>query len=121
MARRGVDWISIAVHVFVTLCAAVALSEAAGNADDVLVPAVFGVSAVILEVRRRRAHFQTVPSGLTTGEVEAAGRVEELEQRVADLEIIAHRVADLEERVDFSERLLTQQHDRLLEKGESAR
>lgn len=121
MAHRGVDWIAIGIHGFITICVAAALGEASGNADDVLIPLVFGVSALVFEVRRRRAHFHAVPSGLTTGEVEAAGRVEEIEQRVADLEMIAHRVADLEERVDFSERLLTQQRDRLLEKGGAAR
>lgn len=117
MARRGVDWVAIAVHAFVTVCAAAALGEASGSADDVLIPLVFGASAVVFEIRRRKARFQTAPSGLTTTEVEAAGRVEDLEQRVADLEVITHRVAELEERVDFSERLLTQQRDRVLEKG----
>jgi hypothetical protein len=43
--------------------------------------------------------------GPTTGEVEAM-RIEELEQRVADLEMINDRLTELEERVDFSERLL---------------
>lgn len=37
-----------------------------------------------------------------------AGEVEHLRARVAELEGIDHRMAELEERVDFSERLLAQ-------------
>ena len=41
-----------------------------------------------------------------------AGRTsEELAQRVADLEACAQRVAELEERVDFAERMLSQQRE----------
>lgn len=36
---------------------------------------------------------------------------EELSQRIADLEACAQRVAELEERVDFAERMLTQQRE----------
>jgi hypothetical protein len=36
---------------------------------------------------------------------------EELMQRIADLEACAQRVAELEERVDFAERMLGQQRD----------
>jgi len=36
---------------------------------------------------------------------------EELAQRVADLEACAQRVAELEERVDFAERMLSQQRE----------
>lgn len=43
--------------------------------------------------------------GLTTGEVQLA-RMEELEQRVAELEGAHARLAELEERMDFSERIL---------------
>lgn len=36
---------------------------------------------------------------------------EELSQRIADLEACAQRVAELEERVDFAERMLSQQRE----------
>lgn len=36
---------------------------------------------------------------------------EELTQRITDLEACAQRVAELEERVDFAERMLAQQRD----------
>jgi hypothetical protein len=40
-----------------------------------------------------------------------AERVEELERRVGELEARQQRVAELEERLDFAERLLAQQRD----------
>jgi hypothetical protein len=40
-----------------------------------------------------------------------AERVEELERRVVELEARQQRVAELEERLDFAERLLAQQRD----------
>ncbi|HEX9892655.1 MAG TPA: hypothetical protein VGA78_01975, partial [Gemmatimonadales bacterium] len=45
--------------------------------------------------------------GMTAEEM-AAERMAELEARVADLELAQDRVAQLEERMDFSERLLVQ-------------
>ncbi|MHB1328779.1 MAG: hypothetical protein ACYC2K_11315 [Gemmatimonadales bacterium] len=41
-------------------------------------------------------------------DAQLAGEVDHLRARVAELESVQHRVAELEERVDFSERLLTQ-------------
>jgi hypothetical protein len=38
-------------------------------------------------------------------------RVEELEARLGELEQMQYRVADLEERLDFAERLLGQQRE----------
>jgi flagellar biosynthesis/type III secretory pathway M-ring protein FliF/YscJ len=39
------------------------------------------------------------------------GDVDELRARVADMEAAQHRIADLEDRLDFAERLLTQQRE----------
>lgn len=44
-------------------------------------------------------------AGLTTGEAQLE-RMEELEMRMAEVEALHSRVAELEERLDFSERLL---------------
>jgi hypothetical protein len=41
----------------------------------------------------------------------SGAQTEELSQRLADLEACAQRVAELEERVDFAERMLTQQRE----------
>ena len=39
------------------------------------------------------------------------GEIEQLRARVADVEVLQHRVAELEERVDFAERLLAQKRE----------
>jgi hypothetical protein len=101
----GLDAVDLAVHGFVTICVAIFLAEA--NGGEALVPMVFGASALLFAVRRKIA-LRKQPPALTTGEVEAE-RLAELEARVADLEQVHYRVAELEERLDFSERLLAQQ------------
>jgi hypothetical protein len=45
------------------------------------------------------------PVGVSTGEMDAA-RVNELEQRLGELETAQARIAELEERLDFAERML---------------
>jgi hypothetical protein len=47
------------------------------------------------------------------GSVDAALRaeMEQLQARLSEVEILHHRVAELEERLDFTERLLAQSHD----------
>jgi hypothetical protein len=110
--RLGLDWWDVIIHVFVTVCAAVAVSTLGppGGGEEVLVSTVFATSAVVFGVRRRIA-LKRSPE-VTTGEV-AGFRLDELEQRVADLEGQGARLAELEERMDFSERLLV--------KGDAAR
>jgi len=107
--RFGLDWWDVAIHVFVTLMAAVGLSEGMGAQEEVALPMIFGTSAILLAVRRHYALKRLAATeGLSTGEM-AAERIADLEARVADLEMAQSRVAELEERMDFSERLLTQQ------------
>ena len=45
------------------------------------------------------------------GDQELLQQIEELRERVRDLEASQHRVAELEERLDFTERLLAQRRD----------
>jgi len=45
------------------------------------------------------------------GNQELQQQVEELRDRVRDLEVSHHRLAELEERLDFTERLLAQRRD----------
>jgi len=104
----GLDWLDVVIHAFVTICVAVALSEGFHADEDVALPLVFGSSAILLAVRRHYALKKLAATeGLSTGEM-AAERIADLEARVAELEIAQGRVAELEERMDFSERLLTQ-------------
>jgi Tfp pilus assembly protein PilO len=49
--------------------------------------------------------------GRGMGDPSLLAEVEQLRQRVGDLEGMQHRMAELEERVDFSERLLSQQRE----------
>jgi Tfp pilus assembly protein PilO len=46
-----------------------------------------------------------------TGDRELQEELEQLRTRVAELEAVQHRVLELEERVDFAERLLSQGRD----------
>jgi len=66
---------------------------------------VFGASVVVLGIRRyiakRRGELDRPPA---SGEY-----VLELEHRVAELEAAQQRIYELEERVDFTERMLSQQ------------
>lgn len=106
--RLGMDLWSVAIHAFVTITAAAALGEAVGSAnnlDDVVIPATLGVGAIVFERRRRRALAALPPAGLTTGEVHQE-RLDEMEARLAEVDLLHARVAELEERLDFSERLL---------------
>jgi hypothetical protein len=68
-------------------------------------PVIVGASLVVLSVRRSIALRRFGQTGLTTGEM-AAERIAELEQRVAELEAAQAQVAELNERLDFAERLL---------------
>lgn len=108
MSRRlGLDWWDVAIQAFVTVCLAVAGSEAAPRHDGVVVPSVFAVSALIFALRRSLALRRLPDGGLSTGEVQVA-RLDELEQRVAEVDLLEARLAELENRVEFSERLLAQ-------------
>lgn len=105
----GLDWWDIAIHAFVTCCVAVFVSEGIHAQEDLALPMVFGGSALLLGIRRHFALKKLAKTeGFSTGEM-AAERIADLEARVAELEIGHARLAELEERMDFSERLLTQQ------------
>lgn len=103
----GLDFVDLAIHVFVTVCVGILMVEAAGNDEEMVLAMVFGTSAVVFAIRRQRALRQMTQEGLSTGEM-TAERLAELEARVAELEMAQDRVALLEERMDFSERLLVQ-------------
>ena len=103
------DWWDVLIHVFVTVCAGVVVSEGFGASEDVALPMIFGGSAILFAIRRKLGLKKLAATeGYSTGEM-AAERIADLEARVAELEMVQGRVAELEERMDFSERLLTQQ------------
>lgn len=103
----GIDSFGVVVHVVVTICmmAFVGMS----NGPEELFPVLTGGSLLVLAARRSHALRKRAESGEITGEQPpAALRLTDLEQRVAELEAVQERLFELEERLDFSERLLAQ-------------
>lgn len=91
----------------------------AGPPDEVLI-AIVAVVAILVagliltplaRALARRIEGKHVDSGV-------AAELERLRNRVGELEEVEHRVAELEERVDFSERLLTQGREQPVIGGE---
>lgn len=70
----------------------------------------FGTALLSIVGYGVRRHFLLKRSA-AEGETSGAWRVADLEGRVAELETLHQRVAELEERLDFNERLLAQQHE----------
>jgi hypothetical protein len=99
----GIDGVDLVIHTLVTMFAA-AIVSGIGPGQDERVAMVFGASVVVLGIRRylakRRGELGRPPA---SGEY-----VVELEQRVAELEAAQQRLYELEERVDFTERMLAQ-------------
>jgi hypothetical protein len=103
----GLDGIDFAIHMVVTFCM-MGFVEAT-NGPEGLLPAIFAGSIILLGVRRKRALRRG-----TLDQVQEDDRLAEVEDRVAYLEGLQDRVMELEERLDFTERMLTkQQNERL--------
>lgn len=111
----GIDGIELSIHAALTVCV-MGFVIGTGGPEVFAGFVVPGVSLALLAIRRRLAFRR---GGLeTTGEA-AAAHVAELEHRVADLEAGQDRILELEERLDFAERLLARHRDpAALERGE---
>ena len=107
----GIDGVDFVIQAVVTLFLAVIVSGV-GPGQDVRITGVFAASVIVLGIRRHLALKRGDP-GQTSA---SADYVQELEQRVADLEAAQQRMYELEERVDFAERLLSQQSQRAPER-----
>jgi hypothetical protein len=103
----GTDFVETAIWGAVAFFGTISIAEAT-NADELAI----GVGVVILVLFGLRRHFlmQGRPPEIS-GEVSGGWRTADLEARMAELEHLHQRVAELEERVDFSERLLASQAD----------
>ncbi len=104
----GLDWFDVVVHGAVTIVLGIAADSLFfGGVQDVAVGTVLAGSLAVLGWRRKRA--------LAAGPIGDPGRLDELEQRVSELDQLAQRVYELEERLEFTERMLTQvrEHARL--------
>ena len=72
---------------------------------SVFLAVVFMLALPLVRALARRLEGRTAPDPALTAEVE------ELRARVAELELHQGRVHELEERIDFTERLLAQQRE----------
>lgn len=98
-SRIGLDGFELFIHMAITACVFTAMAMAGAEQELFL---VLAASLALLAIRRRLA-IRRSPSDQADG----AARVEELEQRVAELEAGQYRMMEIEERLDFAERLLT--------------
>jgi hypothetical protein len=98
----GIDFIDLLIQAGVTAMALAVVGISDGPEE--LMPTLVAASLIILGVRRHRALKQGT-IGLSTDQM-AAARLEEMEERIAALETGDVRLAELEERVEFAERML---------------
>lgn len=105
-ATFGLDGFDLAIHAAVTGIMLVWI-VATNHTEDAIIGCSMASTAslVLLAVRRRLALRRAENMGLASGEL-AAERLAELERRVAELEFQEVRMVELEERLDFAERLL---------------
>ena len=99
----GIDGFDLFVHVAVTIAAIGVFGPGMDGDPGVVLGGIPVISLLALSWRRHRG-LATMPPE-STGEV-AAQRIYELEERVAELETVQYRMQELEERLDFAERLL---------------
>jgi len=101
----GIDGVDILIHVGVTgfLMVLADMASISHNGEGVAI--VGAVSLVVFGIRRQWAlkHLPAVTSGEVTAE-----RMADLDARLQEMDHLQFRVQELEERLDFAERLLAQ-------------
>jgi hypothetical protein len=113
-SRLGLDWFDMTVHAVITGLVMIVVESFSppGGAEDAAMSATLAASVLLLAWRRSR--------GLTresqAREIDE-DRMAQLEERLLDLEATQQRVMELEERVDFTERLLARERDLKLGAG----
>jgi hypothetical protein len=104
----GLDGFDLSIHGAVTGIVLFWIGAVNRTEDAIIGCSIAACSSlVLLAIRRRLALRRRGVAGLTTGEF-VGERLLELEGRLADLEAAQARVVELEERLDFAERLLAQ-------------
>ncbi len=94
----------LVIQTAVTLCLVGWVSVARG--PDEMFPMITGASFLVWGVRRHFGLKRMAREEISEG---PGDRVADLEDRVRDLESLQNRMLELEERVDFTERLLARQ------------
>jgi hypothetical protein len=113
----GIDGFDLFVHLVVTICAIIMLGPVMELPPAVALVLVPTASILVLAIRRRLGLRNLPPEAL---EVDGE-RVYELEFRVRELEAAQERLLELEERIDFAERLLAREADQArIGKGQNA-
>ena len=102
----GIDGLDLAIHVGVTVCLMVLGYQATTNGNGPTM--VAALSLLVLGIRRKLGVRRAQTAIL--GEAEAE-RLAELEGRLAEVEQMHGRLVELEERLDFAERLLAQSRE----------
>ena len=104
----GIDAFDLLVQIGFTVALMVAVDSAStGPGGEGAIAMVAGASLLVLAYRRTKAMRRAMDAPPDPE------RLRELEARVEDLEASQSRMLELEERVDFAERLLAQQRDQL--------
>lgn len=113
----GIDWIDLLIQVGITgmlmIVADSVTAASGGPGSEGPIAMVVVVSLGVLGWRRHRSLQRRGPDT----DPGSPNRLYDLEGRVADLEAAQGRVLELEERLDFAERLLTQQRESLRQLG----
>lgn len=108
----GVDLVDLLIQSAITFCVAIIMAEMSGTNEEIMVAGTFAASFGVLAYRRHWARKRgelDKPATPPSGEY-----LLDLEQRVADLEAAQQRIYELEERLDFAERLLAQKEPKEL-------
>lgn len=102
----GLHPVDMAIHATVggLLCAGI---DEAFHTDSLTLLALAGVIALYAWRRQRVIAQLPAAGGMTSGEV----RLAELDAQAEELHELRHRVGELEERLDFTERMLARQHE----------
>lgn len=102
----GIDGFDVLIQVGITAMIMIVVDSAShGPGSDGALAMVVATSMAVLAWRRNRAIKNRPPE--TTGEYQSE-RLALLEDRVAELEHANSRVLELEERLEFTERMLVQ-------------
>ncbi len=115
----GIDFVDLLIQIGITIPVCVLAASMTQPEEEAGVAIVIAASFGVLAWRRARAMKNLAQSSSSSADLD---RIAELEQRVAELEYGQSRMIELEERVDFQERLLVRQREELrLAPGETER
>ena len=110
----GLDWFDMAVQAVLTGLAMVVVDSFAprGGVEDALMAATIAGSVLLLAYRRKRS--QALQPDRDQPDLD---RLDQLEDRMMELEGAQQRIMELEERIDFTERFLARERDLKLSAG----